>query len=442
MDVQQQVSQKSPIVSDRAGRDLRDHPEITAEVEQLLTRRTRDIRLEGELNQLYRARIWSQTAKIIRAWMIWVAVLHVTTIASSILLLPGEIAASMLLPGGLIAPVAIAVAFVWKRPHGTWLQGFSLMAGMFLILLSIALIGVSAGGEFYERNLHIMLFVAITAIIIFGVPLAWTVANAAFALGLYLAFQLANPALELGSVVSSTLFFTTGVLATVAARRNMTILAQKTFLFELRDRRRVAELAEINQRLEHLARTDPLTGIANRRRMTEMLDQHWDDDGHCPDRVAVLMCDIDEFKKLNDRLGHLEGDRCLVEVAGIIQRNVRHDIDHVARYGGEEFLVLLPGVNEQEAVDVAERIRQSVESAAFLNPASRVSRYVTLSIGVAVRGPTDPAVSSDELQRNADAALYHAKQAGRNRVQVYRPHASGPRNDGRNDDRPPLRKVV
>ena len=99
----------------------------------------------------------------------------------------------------------------------------------------------------------------------------------------------------------------------------------------------------------------------------------------------MLMCDIDDFKKLNDHLGHAEGDRCLVEVARIIQDSVRRDCDHVARYGGEEFLVLLVGVGKEEALSVAERIRESVEAAAIPNPASRVSRHVTLSIGVAVQ---------------------------------------------------------
>jgi hypothetical protein len=131
---------------------------------------------------------------------------------------------------------------------------------MFLILLSIALVGISAGGEFYERHLNIMLFVAITAIIIFGIPLVWTVTIAALALRLYLIFQLQNPGLEIGNAVAATLFFASGILATVAARRTMTVLAQKTFLFELRDRQRVAELAEANEQLELLARTDPLTG--------------------------------------------------------------------------------------------------------------------------------------------------------------------------------------
>lgn len=399
--------------------EVQDDPAITAEVDRLLARRTRDIRLKGEIKRLFRARVWSQTAKIIRAWMIWVAFLDVLTLALNMLMLPRAIALSMLLPGAIIPPVVLVVVLVWRKPQAHWLQGASLIAGMFLILLSVALVGVSAGGEFYERHLNVMLFVAITAIIIFGIPLAWTVTIAALALGLYLGFQLRNPGIEFGSAVAATLFFASGIFATVAARRIMTILAQKTFLFELRDRRRVAELAEANDRLELLASTDPLTGIANRRWMTETLDHLWGGGRKCPDGAAMLMCDIDHFKKLNDHLGHAEGDRCLVEVANIIRENVRRDCDHVARYGGEEFLVLLPRVDEEEAISVAERIRESVEAAALPNPASRVSRRVTLSIGVAVQA-ADEAISPEQLQRQADAALYLAKQTGRNRVILHR----------------------
>ncbi|WP_081964073.1 diguanylate cyclase [Hoeflea sp. BAL378] len=415
------------IAADRICPDGLDDPAISAEVERLLSRRTRDIRLNDQINRLYRDRAWPQTAKIIRAWMIWVAILGVLTLGLNLLLLPPDVSKSMILPSAMLPPIALAVALVWRRPRAPWLQGSLLVAGVFAILLSIALVGVSAGGEFYERHLSIMLFVAITAIIIFGIPLAWTAIIAALALGLYFVFQLTNPSLNLGSALASTLFFSTGVFATVAARRNMTILAQKTFLFELRDRRRVSELAEVNDRLASLARTDPLTGVANRRWMEETIDQLWDKGNTGPDRVAMLMCDIDEFKKLNDHLGHAEGDRCLIQVATLIQKHVRRSRDHLARYGGEEFLVILPGMSETDALCVAERIRESVEAAALPHPTSVVSRYVTLSIGVAVQAPADEKVSSEQLQRSADAALYQAKQSGRNRVVIHRPAQTGTR---------------
>lgn len=397
-------------MSDRVRLGVLDDPAVFAEVERLLARRTRDIRLKGEIKRLFRERIWSQTAKIIRAWMIWVAFLDVLTLALYTLMLPRAFALSMLLPGAIIPPAVVAVVLVWRKPRAPWLQGATLIASMFFILLSVALVGVSAGGEFYERHLNIMLFVAITAIIIFSVPLTWTVTTAAMALGLYLVFQLQNPGLEIGSAVAATLFFASGILATVAARRTMTILAQKTFLLELRDRHRIAELAKAHDRVELLARTDPLTGVANRRWMTETLDHLWSAGRKIPDGAAMLMCDIDNFKKLNDRLGHAEGDRCLVEVARIVQDNVRRDRDHVARYGGEEFLVLLPGVNEQEAIVVAERVRESVEAASLLNPASHVSRHVTISIGVAVQAPDDEDSTFRGSHPNTDATFIRARR--------------------------------
>jgi len=395
------------------------------EVERLLSGRTRDIRLTGELRRRFDERLWRQTAKVIRSWMIWVAFVDVLTLALNALLLPGQIVLSMIAPACLLPPAAILTAVVWNKPRPAAVQRASLLVGMFLILLSVGLVGVFAGGEFYERHLSIMLFVATSAITIFSVPLAWTIAIACYALCLYFILQWYNPLLEAGSVVAATLFFSCGIIATVVARRTMNILAQKTFLLDCRDQRRVAELADANARLERLARTDPLTGIANRRWMMETLEGLWRNGRETG--VAMLMCDIDHFKGLNDKLGHGEGDRCLVKVAGIIQSCVRADRDLVSRHGGEEFLIVLPDVDEEEAVAVARRIRESVEAAALPNPASSVGPSVTLSVGVAFKSALDTDVSLANLQHEADMALYRAKEAGRNQVSIFRrpPAAAG-----------------
>nr|WP_289624456.1 GGDEF domain-containing protein [Sinorhizobium sp. 7-81] len=421
MELKESALADSHVTASPEMRSQPPNPVVMAEVERLLAGRTRDIRLKGELAGLFQERSWARTAKIIRAWMTWVVLLDVLTLGLNAILLPKAVALSMLPPACILPPAALATALVWRKPRGAWLQRVSLLTGLFLILLSVALVGVSAGGEFYERHLNIMLFVAITAIIIFAVPLAWTVTVASFALALYLIFQLQNPILNRGSAVAGTLFFASGIVATIVARRTMTILAQKTFLLELRDKRRVAELADANARLERLAKTDPLTGIANRRWMMETLNRLWSAGAERPPGNAMLMCDIDDFKNLNDRLGHAEGDRCLVKVAGIIQSSVRRNRDHVARYGGEEFLVVLPGADERAALATAERIRASVEAASLPNPASRVSPYVTLSIGVAAQASSEAIIAPEKLQNQADEALYLAKKTGRNRVILYKP---------------------
>ncbi|MBB3137945.1 diguanylate cyclase (GGDEF)-like protein [Rhizobium pisi] len=393
---------------------------MAAEVERLLSGRTRDIHLTGELRRRFDERVWRQTSKIIRSWLTWVAFVDVLTLALNAILLPHDVALAMVAPACLLPPAAILTALLWRKPCPAAVQRASLLGGMCLILLSVALVGVFAGGEFYERHLTIMLFVATSAITIFSVPLAWTIAIACYALCLYFILQWFNPLVEAGSVIAGTLFFSCGIIATVVARRTMNILAQKTFLLDCRDQRRVAELADANARLERLARTDPLTGIANRRWMMETLEELWRSKGDAGVVAAMLMCDVDHFKALNDSLGHSEGDRCLVKVAGIIQSSVRADCDLVSRHGGEEFLIVLPGVEEEEAVAIAKRIRESVEAAALPNPSSAVGPSVTLSVGVAVKSARDPGVSLDNLQHEADMALYRAKQAGRNQVSIFR----------------------
>ncbi|MFC0010768.1 GGDEF domain-containing protein [Devosia nitrariae] len=402
---------------------MRD-PEIMAEAERLLSGRTRDVRLKGRLAEAFRDRSWRQTAKIVRSWMVWVVVLDILTLTINMFLLPRSAALAMLAPGAVIAPAALAVALIWRKQRSDLILSSSLMIGMFIILLAVSLTGIAAGGEWHERYLNVMVFVAIAGITIFSVPQWQTLSIAVMALGLYLLFMLQNPRVEVLSTLSAFLFFASGVSATVVARRTMTILAHKAFLLELRDRRRLAELEEANGQLEELARIDPLTGVANRRWMTQMLDALWNTSEHRSASVAMLMCDIDEFKRLNDRRGHAEGDRCLVEVARIIASRVRR-ADYVARYGGEEFLVVLPEATERGALEVAERIRKNVEAAAIPNPGSRVAPVVTISIGVAVEPDDAERMTSEQLQSHADMALYFAKRAGRNRAELYKPKLLG-----------------
>lgn len=420
MDKQQAESAKSTSRSSW-GKPEKLLPEIMNDVERLLGGRTRDVRLDGRLAHLFRNRSWRQTAKTVRAWMLWVIFLDFLTLGVDALLLPMQTLERMLLPAALLPPAALVAALAFHRPYPVWLQGTVLVSSMFLILLSVALVGVSAGGEFYERHLTIMLFVAMTAIVIFPIPLSWAGGIATFALGLYLMFQLRNPYIEPGSALAGTLFFTSGIVATLVARRTATILAQKTFLLELRDRTRVADLSDANARLERLARTDALTGVANRRSMMETLQDFWAEGLAPKDGAAILMCDVDYFKRLNDTFGHAEGDRCLVKVAGIIQSSLRNDLDHVARFGGEEFLVFLPGCVGSKACEIAERIRSRVEAASLGNPTARAASCVTLSIGVAAMPPGESVISADQLQQEADASLYIAKKKGRNCVVIDHP---------------------
>jgi len=171
----------------------------------------------------------------------------------------------------------------------------------------------------------------------------------------------------------------------------------------------VARLRETHRELERLSATDPLTGLFNRRRMMEALDHEVRRSRRLKHTFAVLMADVDHFKRYNDANGHPAGDAVLKKVAAILRETTR-DVDVVARYGGEEFFVLMPETEGSGAADVADRVRDRL--AAEKLPGGSV----TLSFGVA-EFPAHGDIG-ETLIAIADAALYQAKREGRNRVVV------------------------
>ncbi len=177
---------------------------------------------------------------------------------------------------------------------------------------------------------------------------------------------------------------------------------------------RTEALAAANLRLESLSITDPLTGLANRRRFDEVFEAEWLRSLRTVCPIAAAMVDIDHFKLYNDRYGHLAGDACLQSVAATLKESVRQDVDLVARYGGEEFAIILPGTGLEAAASIVERARAAV--AALREPHEGSSHgIVTVSIGIAAVVPQEVS-GSELLLTQADGALYNAKRGGRNRV--------------------------
>jgi two-component system cell cycle response regulator len=160
-----------------------------------------------------------------------------------------------------------------------------------------------------------------------------------------------------------------------------------------------------------MALTDGLTGLHNRRYLMRHLQVLLG--SLQPANVALLMLDVDDFKKVNDDLGHAVGDKALQQIAAVLRSNTRA-FDSLARYGGEEFVVVMPGVSEAEAMIAAERLRRSVEGL-ILDGEPGCNRQMTISIGVACCNRTG--VTADALLSAADHSLYNAKSAGRNRVE-------------------------
>lgn len=187
----------------------------------------------------------------------------------------------------------------------------------------------------------------------------------------------------------------------------LAIAIQQASLFE--------QLQAANQELNRLARLDGLTQVANRRCFDEYLEREWRRLSREQFPLALILCDIDYFKAYNDTYGHQAGDECLQQVAKAIRRSLKRPADFVARYGGEEFAIVLPNTKAEGALTVAEEIRSSLAELEMDHVKSEVSRYVTLSLGVAVIVPT-PNSSPEKLIYTADRGLYEAKYSGRDRA--------------------------
>lgn len=175
------------------------------------------------------------------------------------------------------------------------------------------------------------------------------------------------------------------------------------------------ELKQQRDLLAHLSKHDGLTGIANRAKFDESLENEWRRALREKTCISLILIDIDYFKKYNDQYGHIAGDKCLSKVAQTIESLLDRPQDLAARYGGEEFVCLLPNTELSGAIHIAEIIRDSIYKLQIPHHQSSVESVVTISLGISNSFPdnTSPSLS---LVQHADKKLYKAKESGRNKA--------------------------
>lgn len=314
----------------------------------------------------------------------------------------------------VLTPIVLVILFiVWHNPPAVVREGLLVVAVLLIVSSHLGLLLLSTAPT-REIQLHILmlpiLFMAVQRI-----PFYHALAGY---LGVWALTQVAI-FLVRGKLptemVADEIIFGGAVILCLFAIYDFDRATRLNYLASLRERL-------LSLRLVSLSRQDPLTGLANRRALDEILGaMEIGRSGRI--HLAVLMIDVDHFKLYNDSLGHPEGDVCLRRIAGIVRSELRERGDMAFRFGGEEFLVLLQGLDLPAAIAIGERVRQAIEAATIPHPAEPAGRkVVTVSVGTAAMA-TDDGLDAGRLVAAADAALYEAKRNGRNLV--YPPLGEG-----------------
>lgn len=202
-------------------------------------------------------------------------------------------------------------------------------------------------------------------------------------------------------------------------RELLTIVEERTADLQ----QRTADLQHANEELSRLSLTDPLTGLANRRALDQLLEKECARMNRTGVPVSLILFDVDFFKKLNDSLGHQSGDEYLISVAKELKGVAKRSMDMAARYGGEEFALVLPETDLPTARLIAESARAAIAGRNLPHPASAIGPFVTVSAGIA-SGMLEEWSTPEKLISSADRMLYRAKELGRNRVVSAEPVSS------------------
>jgi diguanylate cyclase (GGDEF)-like protein len=340
---------------------------------------------------------------------------------------PQHIGLAIVIRFCVVTPIVLLVALLMRKERNHLLQESAATLLCLLGAVSILYLHYRVG-PLLESGAQVgLILVLLVANCMLRLDLAFAAWTSALVVGLNILSLRMDYQLDTSEkMVSGGMLFWVAVLALIA---NFSLSRERRFsyLLQLRGRLQRGLLADANAELQAISLTDRLTGLPNRRAYDHALVDLWELSLERRDPISAVMVDVDSFKQLNDNHGHPYGDRVLQRIASLLQQALRAEDDFVARFGGEEFIVLLPSATPEVALKVAERIRTLVQVAGSpaltrdsVLPVHEI--WATVSCGVATAWPS-LGQDSARLIADADAAMYRAKQEGRNRVCCAAPAA-------------------
>jgi diguanylate cyclase (GGDEF)-like protein len=375
------------------------------------------LRLPGGLETTFANHVAPARARYIQPWLLIFVVFNLVSLKVDLDLFGEE---AFRIPAHLTLFVFVPVAIAGILALGAWnataiqvaVVAATAITDLVIVLNSARLAPLGHTDTYLILAAIVPLVVGLIAPLPFGATLGLCLACFGLYAGFIAVFDLVQDGKSGVAALVSLLILIPPKLSYMRERE-----AKRSFLLGLRDQLNAAALKEANAQLTVLSERDALTGIANRRHFAAAFDREWRLACIQGTWLGVLLIDIDHFKRFNDSAGHAGGDRCLAAIAGALEMGIARSGGLIARYGGEEFVAVLPGLDPAATAGVAEHLRQAVVHLGLAHPGLSAGANVTVSIGIETRrGRTGAVAESGGVLATADAALYEAKAAGRNRV--------------------------
>jgi diguanylate cyclase (GGDEF)-like protein len=325
----------------------------------------------------------------------------------------------------VITPVGLFAMWMCSRASPTFREAFISVAITFTLWIPVAFI-VFSRADMAPYTMLVAILVSMFGNITMRLRFHWACAFSSLTIAAVAVMLWLRPDLPAGVGGALLIATLTCVTFGIVANNQLERAERRAFLLTLRETLRAQQLSVDKESMSALSFTDPLTGLANRRAFDAAFDRLWHDWQTRGHRFAVVMIDVDFFKRFNDFYGHPAGDDALSRIGQILRKAVNRQRDLVARYGGEEFVVLLADCELPEALALARRLCGHVAQAGIAH-ANREDSLdaMTISAGVAEVGSELSGDTRDQLLRCADAALYAAKSGGRNRAKASESSSSG-----------------